>query len=184
MPALSPITPLLRPFRMLVGFALIASAMLFLAACGNLTVSSEELEKQVSTSYTEQSGIEVKSISCDEVSPAEVGSKFTCEATNAGDGKLFIEGEVTAVNEDDEKVEFDWEVVSLEVPGTSYAEAAKQALEQQAGSQLEKIECPEMVKVEENETFRCEVTAPDGSTMGATVTMTDGEGGFDIKVDE
>lgn len=157
----------------------------FAISCGGeMTVSSEELAKQVEASYEEQTGVEMKSITCEEVSPAEVGSEIRCEATNASEADILIEGKVTAVNESDEKVDFDWEVASVEVPGAHYAEAAKKVLEEQTGSPLSAIECPDRVKLETDGEFRCELTATDGSTLGATVTMTDDKGGFDIKVDE
>lgn len=163
---------------------LILAAALLIAGCsGEMTVTSDELAKQVEDSYVDQTGIEIESISCEEVT-AEVGNAITCKATNASEVDLTIEGKITAVNEDDEKVDFDWEVASAEVPGAHYAEGAKRALEEQTGNRLSSIECPDRVKLQPNSDFRCTLTTPDGSELGATVTMTDGEGGFDVKVDE
>ena len=155
----------------------------FSCSVGEKTVSASELGKQVEDSYVEQTGIELESISCDEVK-AEVGEAISCEATNASEVDLVIEGEVTSVSDSDDKVDFDWKVASAEVPGAHYAEAAERALEEQTGKPVSDIECPERVKLEAESEFRCTLTTPDGSELGATVTMTDAEGGFDVKVDD
>lgn len=156
-----------------------------MAGCGGeMTVSADELAKQVETSYVDQTGVEIESITCEEVTAAEVGGAISCQATNTAGADLTIAGEITVVNEDDEQVDFDWEVASAQVPGAHYAQEAERVLEQQVGSPISSIECPEKVELKPNSEFRCTLTTPDGSELGATVTMTDGEGGFDIKVDE
>lgn len=188
LPASAPLRPVARQ-RSLAALLAGLCAVLF-AGCsfscsigGDPTVSASELQSQVETSYVDQTGIELTSISCEETA-AEVGGPINCEATNASDVDLVIEGEITAVNEDDDKVEFDWEVASAMVPGTHYAQEAERVLEHQVGKPISKIECPERVELEPNGEFRCTLTTPDGTELGATVTMTDGDGGFDIKVDE
>lgn len=72
---------------------------------------------------------------------------------------------------------------SDEVSGSRYAESAKQLLEEKVGGEIESFECPDKVKVETGGEFRCTLTTPDGTQLGATVTMTDEDGGFDVKVD-
>lgn len=178
-----------RSRRRTAAAVLALAAGLLMAGCsfscsfGEKTVSADELGKQVEASYVEQTGIELESISCDEVK-AEVGEQIACEATNAAEVDLVIEGKITTVDDSGNKVDFDWKVASAEVPGAHYAEAAEKALEQQPGKPVSGIECPERVKLEAEGEFRCTLTAPDGSELGATVTMTDAEGGFDVKVDD
>lgn len=149
---------------------------------GDPAVSASEMADRVEESYVDETGIELESITCEETA-AEVGAEISCEATNASDVALVIGGEITAVDEADDSVDFDWEVASAQVPGAHYARAAAKVLEQQTGQTVGSVECPEMVDLEEGGEFRCTVAAPDGSQIGATVTMTDGDGGFDIKVD-
>lgn len=71
-----------------------------------------------------------------------------------------------------------------EVPGSRYGDEAKRLLEEQVGSPIASFDCPDRVKVESGGQFRCTLTTPDGAELGATVTMTDEDGGFDVKVDE
>lgn len=150
---------------------------------GEKTVSASELESQVESSYVEQTQITLESINCEEAA-VEVGAEISCEASNSSEVDLLIEGRITAVNDDDDKVDFDWEVVSAKVPGAHYAEAAQRLLEEQSGNPISSIECPERVELEPDGEFRCTLITPDGTELGATVTMTDGDGGFDIKVDD
>ena len=56
-------------------------------------------------------------------------------------------------------------------------------LEAQTGVAPTSVECPADVPVEQGGTFRCTVTADDGSSAGITVTQTDDDGGIDWVVD-
>lgn len=61
------------------------------------------------------------------------------------------------------------------------------SLEQQVGTAPESVDCPDELAAEPEATTRCTVTAPDGSEIGATVTVTEVEGSnvsFDIQVDD
>lgn len=48
----------------------------------------------------------------------------------------------------------------------------------------EKVDCPSDMTAEKDKTYRCEITAPGGDKIGATVTMTDDDGGFRFEVDQ
>ncbi len=56
------------------------------------------------------------------------------------------------------------------------AKLIQSAVEDQVGSDVKAIKCPEEVKVEAKATFTCAVTGRDGTTGTATVTQTDGKG--------
>ena len=56
-------------------------------------------------------------------------------------------------------------------------------LEAQTGLKPTSVDCPADVPVKKGGTFRCTVTADDGSSAGITVTQRDGEGGIDWEVD-
>lgn len=71
------------------------------------SLSSDELEKQVSRSYKSQTGLTVKSISCKEAETS-VGSPISCTATAPDGTKLTIDGKVTAFNEDSQVADFSW----------------------------------------------------------------------------
>lgn len=164
------------------------ASVLFFSGCslscslGDSKLTAEEQETQISAAYSEQTGTEMVSIQCEEVA-AEVGEKISCQASDADDAKLTIAGEITAANEDDEKVHFDWQVVAAEVAGADYAEAVKQTLEQEAGSPIKSIKCPDRVDMEAGQKFRCTVILPDGEKFGATVNLTDSQGAFEVEVD-
>lgn len=183
-PARSP-----RQRRRFLAAILTFAAVLLFAGCsfscsigGDSTISADELATKVGESYTEETGIELESISCDEAA-AEVGTAISCEATNASDVELTIGGEITAVSDDGDKVDFDWKVESARVPGENYAREAERVLEQQTGSPITSIECPERVDLVPGGEFRCTVVSPQGREYGATVSLTDSSGGFNVKVD-
>ena len=56
-------------------------------------------------------------------------------------------------------------------------------LEAQTGVVPASVECPDDVPAEKGGTFRCTVTADDGSSAGITVTQTDDQGSIDWEVD-
>jgi acetolactate synthase small subunit len=95
----------------LIGTTLVAA--LALAGCGTeLTVSSDEIQTQISDQFAQQ-GINIETITCEEVD-GEVGAPITCTATDDQGQEGQIEGEITAVDEENETVEFDVEIVSVQ----------------------------------------------------------------------
>lgn len=56
-------------------------------------------------------------------------------------------------------------------------------LEDQTGVVPSSVDCPADVPAGEGNTFRCTVTADDGSSAGITVKQTDDEGSIDWEVD-
>lgn len=61
------------------------------------------------------------------------------------------------------------------------------SLEAQVGTAPKKVECPDELEPKSGATTRCTLTAPDGSEIGATVTVSEVDGdnvNFDIQVDE
>lgn len=60
-------------------------------------------------------------------------------------------------------------------------------LEAQVGTAPESVECPDELAAEAGATTRCTVTAPDGSEIGATVTVDEVDGSdvnFSVEVDD
>ncbi len=92
----------------LTGVAVLAA--LALGACSDSTVSSEELSDQVQSSLEETVGAPLESVDCPEV-PAETGETFSCEATEPNGNTVNVEGEITEVDSDTDRVNFTVQVV-------------------------------------------------------------------------
>ena len=76
------------------------------SGCGS-SLSSDELENQLSQSYKSETGLAIKSISCEEAETS-VGSPVSCTATAQDGTKLTIDGKVTAFNEESQVADFTW----------------------------------------------------------------------------
>jgi galactitol-specific phosphotransferase system IIB component len=95
-------------FRSLLPIAAVPVA-LAVAACGTGAVSSDELEKTVTTKLKDQVGVAPKSVSCpDEGLEAKVGAKVTCELTAPNGDKVDVF--LTATKVDGSNVNFDFKV--------------------------------------------------------------------------
>lgn len=161
---------------------LLLALPLVLAACGGeQTVDADKAEEEISKGFEKQvSGAQVESIECDEDIKAEKGAKGGCKMTRDGDIRLDVS--VTVTSEDDGG-RIRWLVTGGTRAGKGVEEEASAALERQVGRAPDVVSCPERVNIKKGATTRCEVTA-DAQTYGATVTITDDAGGFDIQVDE
>lgn len=81
----------------LAGAAVIAA--LSLAACGESTVSADELSTKTKSSLEQSVGAPLESVDCEEAK-AEVGETFTCDGTTPNGEQIKIEGEITEVEGD------------------------------------------------------------------------------------
>ena len=163
--------------RRLLTLSLLLAVPVGLAACGESTVDVDKAEKEIRDGYVKQvRGASVKDIECPDDIAGKKGTKVTCKMTLARDVQLDVSLEVTS-EEDGGRIR--WTVVSGTLPGPLVEQKAVDALE----GKVDVVSCPERVDIEVGSTTRCEVTA-DAQTYGATVTITDETGGFDIKVDQ
>lgn len=166
-----------------------AVAALTLAGCGfscsigESTATSDELSRLVSEMYEGRTGIALKSIDCDET-PAKVDERFRCTATNDLDIDLEFDGEITSVDESDESFKIDFEIDGATAPGELYSTAARKTLENQFRRPLDSVECPDRIPIKVGAEVRCTVVTGDGEQLGATLTLTDLDGGFRINVDQ
>lgn len=147
------------------------------------SVPAEELEKQVRLSYEDETGIVVRSITCEEADD-DTGSPISCEAVNAGGVELMIEGEVTSYDSETEKVRFDWEVTRAVAPGSLYAEAAATTLSESTGVPISEVRCPEKIAVKKGARVQCTAIAPNGAKSEVTLILTDRDGGFRVQLAE
>lgn len=100
----------MNPSRfMLLGIALLAS--LALAACGESTVSADEMSTQVQSSLEDSGAPPIDSVDCPEVK-AEKGETFKCDANLANGRIVKIAGEITEADPDNSTVNFTVRVVS------------------------------------------------------------------------
>ncbi|PTL59055.1 DUF4333 domain-containing protein [Paraconexibacter algicola] len=167
-----------RPLALLATVALVP---LGLAGCGEATVDADKIESEIRTGFESQvPGAKVASIDCDEDIPGTKGSRGACRMTRDGDVRLLVSVTVTS-EEDDGRIR--WQVTSANIPGSSLEQRAAEALERQVGSAPDLVSCPDRVDLKAGATVRCDVTV-DAQTYGATVTFTDADGAFDIKVDD
>ena len=100
----------------LIGVTLLATVLL--AACGESTISSDDLSSKVQDGLQPQLtevGVTLDSVDCPDVT-AEVGETFTCEGTTPEGGGLTIDGEVTEYDSDSGEYNVTFEVVSTTEP--------------------------------------------------------------------
>lgn len=164
----------------LVSMVVLVSGCEFSCSIGN-SISPDELERQVKNSYEKEVGLPLSSITCEEAKP-DRGSPISCRAINAPGVTLWIEGRVTSYDSGTQVADFDWEVVRAESPGRIYANAAAATIEQEWGFPVDRIECPDRIRVETGEKVECIAVQPDGTRTTLILTLTDDEGGFDIQV--
>lgn len=145
------------------------------------SIPSAELERKVRLGYEDQTGIVMKSISCEEADD-DTGSPISCRATNAGGVDLKIDGEVTSYDPDTEKVGFDWEVTRAVAPGSLYGDEAAASLTQQTGVPVAEVRCPDEIVVEKGARVKCTAISPSGAEAEATLILTDGDGGFRVQL--
>ncbi len=172
--------------RLLVLPFVIVSAAALVAGCsgsvevGGSDINADEAAQTIKTEYAKRVGLELTEITCDSGKP-EVGAKFSCEAKNEADLSLDIEATVTSVDEDTDKVSFNWTVVKATAGPTTFTSTALDAL-QGIGRAVDSIECPGGTVMEKGNTIDCVGTMDDGSKREVKITLTDGNGKINVKL--
>lgn len=143
------------------------------------TIDSADAELTIKRQYPSQAeGLKLTELSCDEAD-AKVDTKFTCTGQNDAGVSLEIESTINEVNEDTDKIGFDWTIVKATSDGKAYGDAATTNLQDQ-GYAVASVVCPEIV-IEKGQKVECEATMDDGSKQNASLTLTNGDGGFNVK---
>jgi len=99
-----------------IGVILLATV--FLAACGESTITSDDLSGKVKDGLQPQLTdvrVTLESVDCPDVK-AEVGETFTCEGATPEGGGLTIDGKVTEYDSDSGQYDVSFEVVSTTEP--------------------------------------------------------------------
>ena len=162
---------------------LIAGAALF-AGCeasvstGDNDLNTDDSEKLIKEKYPAQAdGLKLTEIECG-TTEAKVGNTFTCTATNTAGVHLDIEGTIDSVDEDTDKAHFTTKTTKTVSDGTIYAENAVKVLQGQ-GYAVDSMDCPDIL-IKTGTKVECDMTMDNGSKQTATLTLTDGNGKFDV----
>lgn len=163
----------------------LVSGSALLAGCGaSVSTGGDEINRDdaakiIEEQYPEQAGgLKLTSIECDGTEP-KVDNTFTCTGENDAGVTLDFESTITEVDEEADKVGFDWTITKAVSDGTVFNETAQIELKNQ-GYAVDAVDCPE-ITIAKGEVVDCEVTMDDGSKQDGTLTLTDDNGGFNIK---
>jgi len=146
---------------------------------GDSEASGEEIAAEIQRDYERQSGIELRSLTCEGVE-ADRGEEFDCSGRNAVGVQLEIAGEVTDTEAGG--FDYDWRVVGAVAPGVLYERALRRQLESR-GIALAEVRCPVEVEMEVGAEVSCTASDRDGASRDVTLKLTDLDGGFDYSVD-
>lgn len=177
-----------RPSRRASAFLLTAAVTTCLAGCGgsvdvhlgDKSINVREMEATVRAGYAERTPFRLTSVSCEDAE-SRVGARISCKARNEKGLELEIGGRVHTVT--DEEALFRWNIERAVAPGSVYAVPARRALETRFRERLRDLTCASRVVVRPGNQLRCTLTTRTGTVYGATVRLTNGDGGFHIQVD-
>lgn len=162
---------------LVAGAALLAGCEAEVSTGGN-DLNTGDAETLIKDQYPPQAdGLTLTKIECGSTE-AKVGNTFTCDATNSADVKLEIEGTIDRVDEDTDKAHFTTKTIKAVSNGTVYADAAAKQLQTQ-GYAVDSLDCPEIL-IKKGTKVECDVTMNNGSKQTAALTLTDGNGNFDV----
>lgn len=167
----------MRPTRSLPVVLVVASA-LGLAACGESTIESDEVESTITQQFQAQ-GIRLTQVSCEDGVEAKVNAPISCTGLNPSETTLKLEGKVTAIKDD--KASFQVKAVSGVAKGPTVAAQALALLEQQVGEKAKGLTCPEEIPLPTTPSVTCELTTQDDERFDATLKI-DGNSRIDVEV--
>ncbi len=145
-------------------------------------VSGSEIATEIRGEYDElegPNGIRIDAITCEEVE-AEVDAPIRCDGRNTREIDLEISGEVTAVRSDG--IDYRWQIVRAFAPGTFYASAARELVEERLGQSLRDLRCPTRIELREGDVVGCEAESSAGEPIPVELLLTDLDGGFRLRL--
>ncbi len=172
-------------YRTLAVFTVCATGILVAGCEAEFSTGGNEIDEgsaeiTIQRQYDEKfPDLNLTSVDC-ETTEAKVDNTFNCTAANDNGIDFEIEATVTEVVEDSDSIKFDWSITKAVTDGTAYEGPAVKAL-QGIGKPVASIECGEFEIVKGDE-VECDATMQDGSTETAVLTLTDGNGAFDVKL--
>ncbi|MDO9407686.1 DUF4333 domain-containing protein [Patulibacter sp.] len=157
-----------RPARALTGLSIAVAAGLGLSACGTSTIKTDQVESTIVKQFAAQ-GVKLTDVDCEDGVKAEVDARINCTALNPTETKLVLEGKVTKI--DGDKGSFQVKAVRGIAKGTVVAEQAKMIYDAQVGETARAFTCPAEVPLPTTPSVTCKLTAEDGKTSDAKVTV-------------
>ena len=173
--------------RFLAVFSICATGAL-IAGCeaevstGGDQIDEASAELTIKRQYADHfPGLKLSEISC-ESTEAKVDNTFTCTGSNDNGVDLDFKGTITGTDKEKDTIDFTWTITKAVTDGSAYEKPALDAL-QGVGDKVTAIDCPEF-EVTEGEKVECEATMQDGSSQTAVIKLTDGNGGFQVKLSD
>lgn len=170
--------------------AVVVSAFMALAACGEAeapskTLPEKDVEAYASSALEKEIGVKVDKIDCPDAIRLEDGEEMRCTLTHENDSTGMT---VTVSDVDGTDFHLD---VEVDEKGTTVAQSDLEAaiagkLEEQTGDRPADVACPGAIQPSEGVTVECVLTAAGGERYGAVITVTGNDGttfDFGIKVD-
>lgn len=165
------------PVAILATAALLAGCEASVSTGGN-TLDSDDAAKTITGQYpTKADGLKLTSLECGDAD-AKVDETFDCTGKNDAGVELEITGTINQVDEDTGKVGFTWDVTKATSDGVAFANTATDTLKAQ-GYAVDSMTCPDIV-IEKGNEVECDLTMANGSKQTVTLTLTDGDGGFNV----
>lgn len=156
----------------------VAAAGLGLAACGESTVETDQVEDTITKQFAAQ-GIKLTEVQCEDGVEAKVDAPISCTGLNPSETKLQLEGKVTAI--EDDKASFQVKAVSGIAKGPTVAAQALALLERQVGEKAKGLTCPEEIPLPTKPSVTCELTTQDDKKFDATLKI-DEQSQIDVEV--
>ena len=109
-------------------------------------------------------GRPVRSATCPDVIPQELGASIACEVTGADDTRASATATVTP-----DGLTVDFALLAIKLGETTIARAVRK----QAGTAVHRVDCPDLVPIEAGGRFECVVVGGDRSQGTVTVRQKD-----------
>ncbi|MCW2799939.1 MAG: hypothetical protein JWQ70_1411 [Aeromicrobium sp.] len=149
--------------------AVILTACSFSASVGAKAISTDKLEKQVSTKASEQQ-LTPSSVTCKDNLKAKVGAKAKCTLI-ANDLKYVAT--VTATKVKDDVVDYDMKIPPPAIVPTNSLEAqVAKLISNQVESGIDSVTCPDELEGTVGKTVDCAILAENGKKFNVAVTVT------------
>lgn len=133
------------------------------------TLDMARIESGIASEIAEQTGFGVKTVQCPDNVPVKAGEVFTCTVVDDQDSRATVE-----VTQKDDKGGVTWKLQTLLT--SQLISEIQTGIEQQTGTTVESVECPQDVVIAAGETFECIVTDDAGNTATVEATQQDDRG--------
>ncbi|AEF40392.1 DUF4333 domain-containing protein [Hoyosella subflava] len=159
--------------------AVLAAGALLVAGCSS-SVSTSDLEAEISAGIEEQTGEAPASLECPDSLDAEVGATVSCTFVDSLDTEYRVEARAAEVDGND--VDFEWEVAEIVTYGAADLELD---LSRITGFDATEVSCESELQNTADASVRCVVSPDDDEEFAAVATVeADGEVYWSLDDDE